>query len=144
MLRLRFEDYALVSLRYMIVLIFLYHGIPKAFFWTAAMDKFVEMGFPGFLGPITGFVEIITSILIVLGFYSKISNLILAFIMAGALVGVHIPASIQQGTVTAGLERDLMLIVGVLYLAAVEPGVLTLTSRASRRSLEGELLRSEK
>lgn len=144
MSKLRFEDYALVSLRYMIVLIFLYHGIPKAFFWTAAMDKFVEMGFPGFLGPITGFVEIITSILIVLGFYSKISNLILAFIMAGALVGVHIPDSIQQGTVTAGLERDLMLIVGVLYLAAVEPGVLTLASRSSRRSLEGELLRSEK
>ncbi|MEM9908713.1 MAG: DoxX family protein [Cyanobacteria bacterium P01_D01_bin.44] len=89
------------------------------------------MGFPGFLGPITGIAEVIASVLILLGLYSKLSNLLLAFIMAGAIAGVHIPASVEQATVTAGLERDLMILVGVLVLAAFGPGILALSSRRS-------------
>lgn len=131
MLQKRFADYSLLSLRLMIVLIFLYHGIPKSINWTLAAQKFVDMGFPGFLGPITGIVEIIASILILFGLYSKVSNLILAFIMAGAIAGVHIPDSLAQAKVTAGLERDLMILVGVLVLAAVGPGILSISSKRS-------------
>ena len=130
-MKLRLEDYSLLLLRLMVVVIFLYHGVPKAINWPLAMQKFVDMGFPGFLGPITGFVEIITSVLILIGLYAKISNLILAFIMAGALAGVHIPDSFAQGILTAGLERDLMLLVGVLVLAAFDSRGWSLSSRRS-------------
>ena len=135
MSNLRLDAFALLLLRLMIVFIFLYHGIPKAINWPLAAEKFVSMGFPGFLGPITGFVEIITSILILLGLYMKVSNLILAFIMAGAIAGVHIPASLAQGTVTAGLERDLMLLAGVLVLAALGPGAFALSLRSANTSV---------
>ena len=134
MLEKRFADYSILSLRFMIVLIFLYHGIPKSLNWSLAAEKFVDMGFPGFLGPITGIVEVIASIFILLGIYSKSSNLLLAFIMAGALIGVHIPDSIQQAKLTAGLERDLMLLVGVIVLAAFGPGLLSLSSPSSSSS----------
>ena len=123
----RFSDYSLLLLRLMVVFIFLYHGVPKALNWSLAAEKFVGMGFPGFLGPITGIVEIITSVLILIGLYNKISNLILAFIMAGAIAGVHIPASVSAGTVTAGLERDLMLLAGVIVLAALGSGAWSLS-----------------
>ncbi|MEM8809941.1 MAG: DoxX family protein [Cyanobacteria bacterium P01_G01_bin.38] len=131
MLKHRFADYSLLLLRLMVVFIFLYHGLPKAINWPLAMQKFVDMGFPGFLGPITGIVEVIASVLILLGLYSKLSNLLLAVIMAGAIAGVHIPASLAQATVTAGLERDLMILVGVLVLAAFGPGILSLSSSRS-------------
>ena len=124
----RLGDYSLLLLRLMIVFIFLFHGIPKAINWPLAAQKFVDMGFPGFLGPITGIVEIIVSVLILVGLYTKISSLVLAFIMAGAIAGVHIPASFEQGTVTAGLERDLMILVGVLVLAALGAGAWSLAS----------------
>lgn len=129
--KFRFSDYSLVLLRLMIVLIFLYHGVPKAINWPLAMEKFINMGFPGFLGPITGIVEVVASVLILLGLYSKASSFLLAFIMAGAIAGVHIPASLAQATVTAGLERDLMILVGVLVLAAFGPGLWTLAERRS-------------
>lgn len=131
MLNGRFSDYSLLLLRLMVVFIFLYHGVPKALNWSLAAEKFVGMGFPGFLGPITGIVEVITSVLILLGLYNKISNLVLAFIMAGAIAGVHIPASVAAGTVTAGLERDLMLLAGVIVLAALGAGALSFTPMRS-------------
>ena len=127
----RFSDYSLLLLRLMVVFIFLYHGVPKALNWSLAAEKFVGMGFPGFLGPITGIVEIVTSVLILVGLYNKISNLILAFIMAGAIAGVHIPASFAAGAVTAGLERDLMLLAGVIVLAALGSGAWSLSPMRS-------------
>ena len=136
MSRSNLENYSLLLLRLMVVIIFLYHGIPKAIFWPAASQKFVEMGFPGFLGPITGIVETILSVFVLVGIYSRFSNLVFAFIMAGALTGVHIPDSIAQGILTAGLERDLMLIVGVLVLAAFGPGAWSISSKDLRQTQE--------
>lgn len=128
MSRSNLENYCLLLLRLMVVIIFLYHGIPKALNWTLATQKFVAMGFPGFLGPMTGIVETILSVLVLVGLYSRVSNLVFAFIMSGALTGVHIPDSIAQGLLTAGLERDLMILVGVLVLAVFGPGALSLSN----------------
>ena len=125
----RLEDYSLLLLRLMIVFIFLFHGIPKAINWPLAAQKFISMGFPGFLGPITGIVEIIASVVILVGLYTRISSLVLTFIMTGAIAGVHIPASLEQGTLTAGLERDLMLLVGLLLLATFGSGALSLAEK---------------
>jgi len=123
--RKQFSNYALLALRILLVLIFLYHGVPKAIFWSAAMEKFVGFGLPGFLGPITGIVEVIASILLLFGRFWKITNLVLIFIIAGAIATVQIPNFIGDASKVAGLERDLLILVGHLTLLAFNPkGIL--------------------
>ncbi|MEM9509891.1 MAG: DoxX family protein [Cyanobacteria bacterium J06638_38] len=117
----KFSTYSLLLLRVLLVLIFLYHGIPKAIFWSAAADKFVGFGLPGFLGPITGIAEVIASVLLLFGRFWQASNLILLFIIAGALVTVQIPNYIADSSKVAGLERDLLILVGHLVLLAFKP-----------------------
>ncbi|MDJ0596905.1 MAG: DoxX family protein [Pleurocapsa sp. MO_226.B13] len=117
----KFPTYALLSLRILLVLIFLYHGIPKAIFWSMATEKFVGFGLPGFLGPITGIVEVICSVLLLFGRFWRVTNLVLLFIIAGALVTVQIPGFIADASKVAGLERDLLILVGHITLLAFNP-----------------------
>ena len=119
--RNNFSTYALLGLRILLVLIFLYHGVPKAIFWSAATEKFVGFGLPGFLGPITGIVEVIASVLLLFGRFWKITNLILIFIIAGAIATVQIPSFVADSSKVAGLERDLLILVGHLTLLAFDP-----------------------
>lgn len=113
-----FKKVSLVLLRVLVVFVFLWHGIPKAFNPSMAMEKFVSMGFPGFLGPIIGWVEVIAAILILVGLWHKWANITLAIVIAVALISVHIPKG-----VTAGLERDILLLGALLLLAACGPGM---------------------
>ena len=117
----KFSNYALLSLRILLVLIFLYHGVPKAIFWSAASEKFVGFGLPGFLGPITGITEVIASVLLLFGRFWKTTNLILIFIIAGAIATVQIPNYLADASKVAGLERDLLILVGHLTLLAFDP-----------------------
>ena len=119
--RNNFSTYALLILRILLVLIFLYHGVPKAIFWSAATEKFIGFGLPGFLGPITGIVEVIASVLLLFGRFWKITNLILIFIIAGAITTVQIPSFVADSSKVAGLERDLLILVGHLTLLAFDP-----------------------
>ena len=119
--RNKFSVYALLGLRILLVLIFLYHGVPKAIFWSFASEKFISFGLPGFLGPITGIAEVIASVLLLFGRFWKISNLVLIFIITGALVTVQIPYFMADTSKVAGLERDLLILVGHLILLAFNP-----------------------
>ncbi|MGB3692798.1 MAG: DoxX family protein [Spirulinaceae cyanobacterium] len=117
----KFQFYALWIVRITLVLIFLYHGLPKAIFWDVAMEKFVGFGLPGFLGPITGIVEVIASVLLLFGRFWAIANLVLLFIIAGAIATVQLPAFLGDVKKVAGLERDLLILVGHLVLLAFGP-----------------------
>lgn len=108
---------ALFITRILIVAIFLWHGIPKAFNPSVATEKFVAMGFPGFLGPIVGIVEVVAAIFILIGFWHKRANIVLAIIIAVAVIFVHAPKG-----VTAGLERDLLIIAANIILIVFGPG----------------------
>ena len=112
------KNISLLLTRIVIAFIFLWHGIPKAFNPSMAMEKFVSMGFPGFLGPVIGWIEVIAAIFILLGFLNKWSNYVLAAIIVVAILGVQLKA----GTVTAGLERDLLIVAANLTLAGIGPG----------------------
>ncbi|MDY6783228.1 MAG: DoxX family protein [Cyanobacteriota bacterium] len=120
----KFQHYTLWGLRITLVAIFIYHGLPKAIFWSAAMEKFVGFGLPGFLGPITGIAEVVASILLIVGRYWKIANYILLFIIAGAIVTVQLPAFLEDTKKVAGLERDLLILVGHLILLAFDPKLI--------------------
>ena len=121
----KFLTYALWGLRLLLIAIFLYHGLPKAIFWSMSTAKFVGFGLPGFLGPITGIAEVIASLLLLFGRFWRASNLVLLFIIAGAIVTVQLPNFIEDAKKVAGLERDLLILVGHLILLAAYPyGVL--------------------
>ena len=117
----KFSTYALFILRFSLVAIFLYHGLPKAIFWQVATEKFISFGLPGFLGPITGIVEVVASVLLLFGRYWKATNLILLFIIAGAIATVQLPNFLEDAKKVAGLERDILILVGHLTLLAFNP-----------------------
>ena len=110
----------LLFLRVLVSARFLRHGIPKALDAGMAMTKFAAMGFPGFLGPIVGWAEVIAGILLLIGFWHKYAEYVLGIIIVVAIIGV------QMGNgVTAGLERDLLILAGILVLLAEGPGQLS-------------------
>ncbi|MEN8143905.1 MAG: DoxX family protein [Gemmatimonadota bacterium] len=108
---------ALLASRLVVAAVFLWHGVPKAFNISAAMDKFVGFGLPGFLGPITGWVELLAGVALVLGVFHRWAALVLIVVIIGALVTVQIP-----GGISPKLERDLLVLAGLLVLATAGPG----------------------
>ncbi len=114
----------LLGLRLVIVFVFFWHGIPKAFSIEIAMQKFEGMGFPGFFGPIIGWFEVIGASFILVGFQNKWANLLMAAIIIVAIVGVQIPKG-----VTAGLERDLLLLFATLISAFFGPGLFAIKTK---------------
>lgn len=115
--------------RLLVAFIFLWHGVPKALDPPTAMEKFAGWGLPPLLGPITGWVEVACSILIVAGLLHRWSSLVLAVIITGAIVTVQIPAGMG-----ADLERDLLILVALLTLAAHGPGSFALDMRRATGS----------
>ncbi len=125
----RSTDYALLMLRLATVFVFLPHGISKALDWPMATSMFSAMGFPGFLGPIIGIVEVVASLLLLAGFLNKWASLAFLTIMATAITGVHLPMSFAAGSPTPGLERDVLLVAAALVLMAFGPGVIAIESQ---------------
>ena len=118
------KSLGLLLTRIVIAIIFLYHGVPKALDWTMASGKFAAMGFPGFLGPLVGIIEVVAAVLILLGLWHMEANYVLAVIILVAIIGVQLKKAAVDGslTLTAGLERDLLILVGNLTLAWFGPG----------------------
>lgn len=104
-------DLALLGTRVLVAGIFLWHGIPKAIDPALAMEKFAGFGLPGILGPVIGFAEVLAGLLLIGGLFTRRSAGVLAIIIVGAIVTVQIPAG-----VTAGLERDLLILVATAVL----------------------------
>jgi putative oxidoreductase len=116
------QGLSLLFMRVLVAAIFLWHGIPKAFDFSMAMGKFAGMGFPGFLGPVVGWAEVIAGVLLLVGFWHKYANYVLGIIIVVAILGVQIGKG-----VTAGLERDLLILAGILVLLAAGPGSCTVS-----------------
>jgi putative oxidoreductase len=119
---------SLLLTRVLIAGIFFWHGIPKGFDIPGGMEKFAGYGLPPILGPITGWVEVIAASFLVLGLFHAAAALLLCAVIIGALFTVQIP-----GGISAGLERDLLLLVGLFVLAVAGPGRFSL--RFGRRPL---------
>jgi putative oxidoreductase len=120
------QPWALAGLRVTLALVFLYHGWPKAIDPAMAIDKFVGFGLPGLLGPIIGWAEVILGVALFVGVYARAAALGLALIIVGALLTVQVP-----GGISAGLERDVLILIGCLVVACYGPGALALRARRS-------------
>lgn len=117
----------LLLVRAVIAAIFLWHGVPKAFDPAGAMEKFQGFGLPGALGPVTGWLELIAAPLLLIGLLHRAAAVALLCVILGALVTVQIP-----GGISAGLERDLLILAGLAFLAVAGPGRYALGSGSDR------------
>lgn len=111
------RDWTLALTRLVIAAIFLWHGVPKALDAGSAAEKFVGFGLPGWMGPLTGWLEVIAAPLLLIGFLHRPAAAVLGVVILGALVTVQIP-----GGITAGLERDALILAGLALLFAHGPG----------------------
>lgn len=102
---------AIEATKLLIVAIFLWHGLPKVLDPTTASERFMAWGLPGLLGPITGWVEVLVAPLLYVRATRRIAAAVLAAIIVGALVAVQVP-----GGITAGLERDLLILAALGFL----------------------------
>jgi len=120
----KYQGVALLLLRLVIAGIFLWHGFGKTD-PTVAAEKFVNMNFPGFLGVIVGWAEVILGLALLAGFMTRWVSLGLLVIIVVALIGVQIPGNINAGKILSGLERDSMVFAGLLVMLSAGPGILS-------------------
>jgi putative oxidoreductase len=113
----RYQGWILLLLRLTAAFIFLWHGVPKAFDYDVGFQKFVDMSFPGFLGPIIGWIEVIASALLIIGYQTRWVSFVLAGVVVIALLAVQLPKG-----VVAAFERDLLLTAIMLALTVYGAG----------------------
>ena len=121
-----YQGLALLLMRILIAVIFVYHGAEKALAPSQAMHNFSNLGLPGFMGPVMGWLEIVVGIFLFVGHWTKWCSIAVVAIMVGAIVTVQAPAAANAGKwLVAGLERDLLILVGAIGLFVQGPGMLS-------------------
>ncbi|MDO8556727.1 MAG: DoxX family protein [Nanoarchaeota archaeon] len=117
------KNWSLLGLRLVIAAIFLLHGIPKLLNLAGTMNFFSGLGFPAFLGPVVGVLEVLGALAILLGFWHKGATYVLALIIVVAILAVQIPGALERG-ISAGLERDVLILASILVLMTYGSGKL--------------------
>ena len=121
-----FSDWTILILRLVLGVIFLAHGWPKIKNLKATGQNFEMMGFkPGaFWGTIVSVVEFLGALALILGLYTQLAALLIAFQM---LVAALWKMKNKQGLI-GGYEFDLILATSSLLLATLGSGVYSLDS----------------
>jgi putative oxidoreductase len=118
------EPLALLALRVVLGLIFLYHGYPKLVHPTDAMrDFFVSHGFPGYFLSVAGILECFGALLLFAGLFTRVAGLLLAMEMAVAIWKVHSAHGIMA---VKDFEFPLAMCAGCIVLATIGAGLLSL------------------
>ena len=118
------DPLALLALRVVLALIFLYHGYPKLAHPTPAMHEFfVSHGLPGYFLSVSGILECFGALLLFLGLFTRGAGLLLAIEMGVALWKVHSARGIMH---VSDYEFPLALAAACFVLATVGAGLLSL------------------
>lgn len=128
------HDAALVALRVAIGGIFAAHGAQKLFVYgiEGVSGAFGGMGIPmpGITGPLTGVVELLAGLALVVGLMTRLAGLGLAVIMLGAISMVHIGAGFWAPN---GVEFPLALMAGATTIALSGAGRFSLDAAIAAR-----------
>ncbi|MBI3333999.1 DoxX family protein [Candidatus Pacearchaeota archaeon] len=116
-----FRSSMLLILRLYLAFVFLWHGIPKLLDIAGTMGFFVTLGLPGFVGIVVGIVEVLFGVFMLLGFWFPVTPYILSAVIVGALGLAQIPGAVLRGF-GAGIERDILILISLVVLAAFGPG----------------------
>ena len=127
-------DAGLAVLRVIVGIVFLAHGAQKLFVFglDGVAGAFGGMGIPaaGIMGPLVAFLELLGGAALVLGLFTRITGVLLAGVMLGALVLVHLPGGFFA---PEGIEFVLTLMAGAIALALTGPGAYSLDAVLARR-----------
>ncbi|WP_330632880.1 DoxX family protein [Halocatena halophila] len=129
-----FIDEALFGLRLLLGFVFLYHGVPKLLDTTATIGAFESLGLPGLLGLVVGVLEVVGAVLLILGVATPIASLVLAAIIVSAIGLVHLP----EGSIAAGLERDLLILGASIVVFTAGPGRYALNTHSRSETTVSE------
>lgn len=118
------EPLALLALRVVLALIFIYHGYPKLVHPTDAMHQFfVSHGFPAYFLSVAGILESFGGFLLFLGLFTRPAALLLAIEMGVAIWRVHSSHGIMA---VKDYEFPLALAGACFVLATIGAGLFSL------------------
>lgn len=118
----KLHDVVHFGIRASIGVIFLVHGLPK--FNPGFVGFLTSLGIPAEMQVPIALAESIPGILLIVGALTRISSVILAIDMLGAIFLVKHAASL---TGEKGFELDLILLAGNLAIIAIGPGRVSLS-----------------
>jgi putative oxidoreductase len=118
------EPLALLALRWVLALIFLFHGYPKLVRPTEGIREFfIAHGLPGYFVSLSGILECFGALLLFLGIFTRAGALLLTIEMAVALWKVHSEHGILA---VNNYEFPLAVAAACFALAAIGAGKLSL------------------
>jgi uncharacterized membrane protein YphA (DoxX/SURF4 family) len=111
-MKIQHFDWATFTIRMVLGLIFFVHGLQKVKRLEETLHHFhVNLGLPVFLTYVVIFIEVIGGAFIILGFFTRIASLGIAFVMLGAICIVKW----EKGLIN-GYEFNLALLAMALSL----------------------------
>jgi putative oxidoreductase len=133
----RLRGWGATLLRVVVGLIFLAHGAQKLFgdgiSGVAGMTEGLGMPAPTLAAGILVFVEVVGGAALILGLFTRLFAVPLAFSMLVATLMVHLPNGFFSSS--GGIEFTLLLTVASVALALIGPGNLALDRLLARRGL---------
>jgi len=118
------EPLAILALRLVLALIYVYHGYPKLVHPSDAMRQFFVLhGFPAYFVSVAGILESFGALLLFLGLFTRPASLLLAIEMCVAIWKVHSTHGIM---VVKDYEFPLALAAACFALATIGAGLFSL------------------
>jgi uncharacterized membrane protein YphA (DoxX/SURF4 family) len=135
---------ATVLIRVLVGWVFLSEGIQKFLFVDSLGEgRFARIGIPApaFSAPFVGAVEIVFGVLILVGFFTRLSAIPLLIDISVAIATTKIPMLIDKGFWAAAHEArtDLSMLLGLLFLMIEGAGPVSLDSRLAHGSGGSEI-----
>lgn len=117
------EPLALLVLRFVLALIFVYHGYPKLTHPSDQMREFfTSHGFPSYFVGLAGIIECFGALLLAIGLFTRPAALVLATEMAIAIAKVH---SVHGALSVKDYEFPLVLTASCVALATTGAGPIS-------------------
>ncbi len=126
----RNNDLGLLLLRLTVGGLMLFHGVHKLIYGVAGIQGMLAgMGLPGFIAYFSLAAELLASILIVIGAWTRVASVIMVGNMAVAILMAHLPVLFTVDPTTGGwaIELPMLYLLGAAVLCLTGGGKYAVT-----------------
>lgn len=127
---LRSNDFGLLLLRLTVGGLMLFHGVHKLVYGVAGLQGMLAgLGLPGFLAYLSLAAELVASILIVIGAWTRVASAVMVGNMVVAILMAHLPVLFTVDPATGGwaVELPMLYLLGAAVLCLTGGGKYALT-----------------